>query len=61
MLIEKTVFFPFPHTKLVPPKNPNKMVTKNECRFPVPSEPVTKHLYIPLVHKRRASKVVVAS
>ena len=61
MLIEKTVFFPIPHTKLVPPKRPNKMVNKNNFRYPVPSQPVTKHSYIPLVPKRRASKVVVAS
>ena len=61
MLIEKTVFFPIPHTKLVPPKNPNKKVSKNYCRNPVPSQPVTKHSHRPLVHKRSASKVIVAS
>ena len=57
-LIEKTVFFPIPHTKLEPPKTPNKMVNKNDCRNPVPSQPVTKHSYIPLVHKR---SVIVTS
>ena len=60
-LIEKTVFFSIPHTKLVPPKNPNKMVKKNNFRYPVPSQPVTKHSHRPQVHKRSASKVVVAS
>ena len=49
--MKKTVFFPIPHTKLVPPKNPNKMVNKNDFRYPVPSQPVTKHSHIPLVHK----------
>ena len=32
----------------------------SDCRYPVPSQPVTKHSHIPLVHKRSASKVVVA-
>ena len=30
-------------------------------RYPVPIQPVTKQSHIPLVHKRSASKVVVAS
>ena len=58
MLIEKTVFCPYPphtNTKLVPPKNPNITVKKNDCRYPVPSQPVTKeHSHIPLVHERSA-------
>ena len=59
--LKKLFFFLIPHTKLVGPKKPSKMVKKNDYRNPVPSEPVTsKHSYIPLVHKRRASKVVVA-
>ena len=37
------------------------MVNKNKFKNPVPSQPVSKHSYIPLVPKRRASKVVVAS
>ena len=37
------------------------MVNKNDFRNLVPSQPVTKHSHIPLVHKRSASKVVVAS
>ena len=46
MLFEKTVFFPIPHTKLVPPKNPKMEVKKNDCRYPVPSQQVTKHSHI---------------
>ena len=37
------------------------MVNKNNFIYPVPSQPVTKHSYIPLVPKRRASMVLVAS
>ena len=36
-------------------------VEKNECRYPVPSQPVAKHSNIPLGHKRSAREVVVAS
>ena len=56
MLIENTVFFLIPHdTKLVPAKTPNEMVNKNDCRFSVPSQPVTKHSHLPLVHKISAT------
>ena len=36
-------------------------VKKNDCRYPIPSQPVTKHSHIPLVHKRSAGEVVVAA
>ena len=54
MLFEKIVFFPISHTKLVPPKNTKMEVKKNDCRYPVPSQPVSKHSHTPLVHKRSA-------
>ena len=57
-LIEKTSFFPIPHTEFIPPKNPNKTVEKNDFRNPVPSQPITKHSHIPLGHKTSAREVV---
>ena len=60
MLFEKTSFFSISHTKFLPPKNPNIMVKKNDFRYHVPSQPVTKHSHIPLVRKRSAREVLAA-
>ena len=36
------------------------VLSKNDCRYPVPSQPVTKHSLIPLGHKKSAREVEVA-
>ena len=51
------IFSPIPHTNILPAKNPSMEVEKNDCRYPVPTQPFTEHSHIPLVHKRSAREV----
>ena len=56
----KQHFFPIPNTKFVLAKTLVWRSRKTE-ENPVPSQPLTKHSHLPLVHKRSAREAVVAS